>query len=111
MAVPAVEAIRKETSELSLAKRHLGLWTNRGVADASCALHSTGMTYWNLMGTMFGFDAITEMPAPTQGAYGYVGDDVRTIQPGSRREQILRLSLLSSSDTQGNQMKGKSPER
>lgn len=77
MAVPAVEAIRKETSELSLAKRHLGLWTNRGVADASCALHSTGMTYWNLMGTMFGFDAITEMPAPTQGAYGYVGDDVR----------------------------------
>lgn len=77
VALSAVEAIRKETSELSLAKRHLGLWTDRGIADTSCALHSIGMTYWNLIGTMFGFDAIAEMPAPAEGAYGFVGDDVR----------------------------------
>ncbi len=77
MALSVVEAIRKETSELSLAKRHLGLWTDRGVADTSCALHSIGMTYWNLMGTIAGFDAIAEMPAPAEGVFGFVGDDVR----------------------------------
>ena len=77
MARLTVETIRKETDELSIAKRHLSLWTDRGIADTSCALHSIGMTYWNLMGTMFGFDAITEMPAPAVGAYGFVGDDVR----------------------------------
>ena len=76
--VPSVaETIRKETGELTIAKRHLSLWTERGIADASCALHSVGMTYWNLMGTMLGFDAIAEMPAPAEGAYGFVGDDVR----------------------------------
>jgi hypothetical protein len=72
-----VETIRNETRELSIAKRHLGLWTDRGVADASCALHSIGMTYWNLMGTLLGFDAVAEMPAPSDGRYGFVGDEVR----------------------------------
>lgn len=78
VAPSAVEAIRKETSELLVARRHLGLWTDRGIADTSCALHSMGMTYWSLMGTMLGFDAIAEMPAPVEGAYGFVGDDVRS---------------------------------
>src|SRR5262249_28080362 len=77
VALSTIDIIRQETSELSLAKRHLGLWLERGVADTSCALHSIGMTYWNLLGTMFGFDAIAEMPAPAEGAYAFVGDDVR----------------------------------
>lgn len=72
-----VETIRQETSDLAIAKRHLGLWTDRGLADTSCALHSIGMTYWNLVGTMSGFHAVAEMPAPAQGPYGFVGDDVR----------------------------------
>jgi hypothetical protein len=77
MAQSVVEAIRQETNELSLAKQHLGIWTDRGIADTSCALHSIGNSYWNLMGTMCGFDAITEMPAPVDGVYGVVGDEVR----------------------------------
>ncbi len=77
VALSVVEQIRHETRDLSIARGHLGLWIDRGLADASCSLHSVGMTYWNLMGTMFGFDAIAEMPAPALGAYGFVGDDVR----------------------------------
>jgi hypothetical protein len=78
MALSVVEQIRREVSDLSIAKRHLGLWTDRGLGDNSCSLHSVGMTYWTLIGTMFGFDAVTEMPAPAEGAYGFVGDDVRS---------------------------------
>ena len=77
--VPAsvVEAIRQETADLTIAKRHLGLWTDRGLPDTSCALHSIGMTYWNLVGTMSGFHAVAEMPAPAHGPFGFVGDEVR----------------------------------
>lgn len=77
MALSVVEQIRREASDLTIARLHLGLWTDRGLADTSCALHSVGMTYWTLMGSTFGFDAIAEMPAPAMGAYGFVGDDVR----------------------------------
>lgn len=72
-----IEAIRTEASGMSIARRHFGLWTERGLADTSCSLHSVGVSYWNAMGTISGFNAICEMPAPVAGFYGNVGDDVR----------------------------------
>jgi hypothetical protein len=62
---------------LSIARAQLGLWAHRGLADTSCALHGVGMSYWNLMGIALNYEAITEMPAPNDGPYSFVGDDVR----------------------------------
>lgn len=73
-----VDKIREEAGSLAIAKQHLSVWTDHGLPDFLFTLHSTGTTYWNTMGTMFGLDAITEMPAPQQGPFAYVGDDVRS---------------------------------
>jgi hypothetical protein len=35
------------------------------------------MSYWSLLGTILGFEAVSEMPAPNDGPYAFVGDDVR----------------------------------
>jgi len=73
-----INQIRQEASTLSIARQHLSLWVERGLKDYSCTIHSTGTTYWNTMGAILGFDAITEMPAPQSGPYAFVGDDVRS---------------------------------
>ena len=70
--------IREECRELAVANRHMSLWTSPGVSDFSCAVHSTGMSYWNSMGTAFGYSAVGEMPAPQVGRYALAGDDVRS---------------------------------
>lgn len=73
-----IEWIRQEASDLSIGRARLSLWLDRGVPDTSCSLHSVGMSYWSLLGTVLGFEAITEMPAPNDGPYAFVGDDVRS---------------------------------
>jgi len=73
-----IDLIREEASDLSIARARLALWSARGIPDTSCALHSVGMSYWSLLGTVLGFEAITEMPAPNDGPYAFVGDDVRS---------------------------------
>ncbi len=73
-----IDWIRQEASDLSIARTRLSLWLDRGVADISCSLHSVGTSYWSLLGTVWGFDAVTEMPAPNDGPYAFVGDDVRS---------------------------------
>jgi hypothetical protein len=70
--------IRQETRDMAVARQHMSLWVAEGVEDYSCAIHSTGMSYWNAMGTALGFDAIGEMPAPQSGTYAFAGDDVRS---------------------------------
>lgn len=72
-----IDRIRQEANDLSIARTSLSLWQERGVADTSCALHSVGMSYWSLLGTQSGFEAVSEMPAPNDGPYAFVGDDVR----------------------------------
>jgi hypothetical protein len=73
-----VEAMRREARDLTVARAHLSLWVEKGLSDVSCTLHSTGMSYWNLIGTVLGYDAIGELPAPHDGPYTVVGDDVRS---------------------------------
>jgi hypothetical protein len=73
-----VEIMRREAADLTIARAHLSLWVEKGLSDFSCALHSTGMSYWNVMGTVLGYDAIGELPAPQDGPYAFVGDDVRS---------------------------------
>lgn len=83
----AIERIRQEANDLSIAKSHLSLWAERGVADTSCSLHSVGMSYWSLLGTMLGYETISEMPAPNEGPYAFVGDDVRNDSVWLERQQ------------------------
>lgn len=78
MAHSIVERIRDEVRTLALARQHLSLWTERGLPDYSCSLHSAGTTYWNTLGAMLDFDAIVEMPAPQIGPFAFAGDDVRS---------------------------------
>jgi hypothetical protein len=73
-----VEAMRREARDLTVARAHLSLWVEKGLSDVSCTLHSSGMSYWNLIGTVLGYDAIGELPAPHDGPYAFVGDDVRS---------------------------------
>jgi hypothetical protein len=72
-----LDPIRREASDLAIARRAMSLWTELGLEDYSATLHSTGMSYWNLVGSSLGYDAIAEMPAPQVGPYAFVGDDVR----------------------------------
>jgi hypothetical protein len=73
-----IETMRQEARDLSIARVHLSLWVDKGLRDVSCALHSTGMSYWNVLGTLLGYDAIGELPAPHDGPYAFVGEDVRS---------------------------------
>src|SRR5919109_625016 len=73
-----IDVMRREARDLTIARAHLSLWVEKGLSDFSCTLHSTGMSYWNLMGTVLGYDAIGELPAPHDGPYAFVGDDVRS---------------------------------
>jgi hypothetical protein len=75
--VPPIDRIRQDVADLSVVRKHLSLWLDRGVADESCSLHSVGMSYWSVLGTVLGYEAISEMPAPHNGPYAFVGDDVR----------------------------------
>lgn len=94
VAASAIDGIRQEAGDLSIAKAQLGLWTNRGVADTSCALHSMGMSYWNLMGVLLKYEAITEMPAPNDSPYAFVGDDVRNDSVWFRAPTYLPTVLV-----------------
>jgi hypothetical protein len=73
-----VEVMRREARHLSIARAHLSLWVEKGLRDVSYTLHSTGMSYWNVIGIVLGYDAIGELPAPHDGPYAFVGDDVRS---------------------------------
>ena len=73
-----LDSIRREASGLAIARKAMSLWTVLGLEDYSATLHSTGMSYWNLIGSSLGYDAIAEMPAPQVGPYAFVGEDVRS---------------------------------
>jgi hypothetical protein len=72
-----LDAIRDEAKTLTIARRSLPVWTERGLEEYSYTLHSTGMTYWTHIGASLGYTAIAEMPAPQSGPYAFAGDDVR----------------------------------
>ena len=72
------DMLHQESQSLSLVNQSLPIWTNQGLTDYSFAIHSAGVTYWTLLGRDLGFQAISEMPAPSAGTYAHVGDDVRS---------------------------------
>jgi len=63
--------------DLSVARELLPLWTDWGVQDSGLTIHSLGVSCLALLGQRLGHVAVSELPAPNFGPYGYVGEDVR----------------------------------
>jgi hypothetical protein len=62
---------------LSFARHAFPLWTEHGLRDYQLTLHSVGVSYWVALGHHLGYCGVGELPAPPEGRYGRVGDDVR----------------------------------
>jgi hypothetical protein len=58
------------------AKDLFPLWTSRGLPDGT--IHSAGVSLLTTLGQTLGYESYCEMPAPRQGRYAHVGDDVRS---------------------------------
>ncbi len=74
MTIPHLfEAVR----DLATVRRLLPMWTDWGITDASCSIHSLGISFLTLLGQELGYVSISEFPIPRQGEYAEIGDDVR----------------------------------
>lgn len=71
----------------------LPIWTDWGIQDSGVSIHSLGVTFLTLLGQHLGFVPACEFPAPHQGEYAYVGDDVRSdvvwFDPASRTPILI----------------------
>lgn len=56
----------------------LPIWTDWGIADQGVAIHSLGISFLTLLGQQLGYMAISEFPAPREGIYAQIGDDIRS---------------------------------
>jgi hypothetical protein len=78
---------------LAFARSAFPVWVERGLPDYSLALHSAGMSYWAVLGHHLGFSGLAEFPAPPEGPFGQVGDDVRSdavwLDPHTHRAVLL----------------------
>lgn len=72
------EQIRRTSASLSVARDDFPQWTEVGMADHSCAIHSMGVSYWTRLGNVLGYLAVSELPPPPGGRYAHVGDDIRS---------------------------------
>ncbi|UBF28805.1 hypothetical protein K9N68_13745 [Kovacikia minuta CCNUW1] len=74
MAIPDIsEAIQN----FEIAQQLLPIWTDWGVPDVSCSIHSLGVSFFTLLGQTLGYISVSEFPVPRQGQYATTGDDVR----------------------------------
>jgi hypothetical protein len=55
----------------------LPIWTDWGIADVSCSIHSLGISFLTHLGQTLGFVSVSEFPVPRQGQYTTTGDDIR----------------------------------
>lgn len=78
MAVQLEEAIVAKLQDLELVREVLPVWTDWGVEDSGVLIHSLGVTFLTFMGQHLGYVAISEVPAPHQGPFAHVGDEVRS---------------------------------
>ena len=63
---------------LAFARGAFPVWVERGLPDYSLTLHSAGTSYWAALGHHLGFTGLAEFPAPPEGPFAHVGDDVRS---------------------------------
>lgn len=63
---------------LDAAATHLPMWTEWGVRDVGHLVHSLGCTFLTAVGRDLGYAAVSEVPAPRDGALAQVDQDVRS---------------------------------
>lgn len=78
MADAFVARIGERLHDLQLARELFPLWVETGLRDYSCTIHSYGISFWSALGRVIGYEALGELPAPANGRYANVGDDVRS---------------------------------
>ena len=69
--------LSEAVSDLTTVRRLLPIWTDWGIADAGCSIHSLGISFFTLLGQELGYVSISEFPIPRQGKYAAIADDVR----------------------------------
>ena len=60
------------------ASSHLPMWTEWGVRDVGHLVHSLGCTFLTAADRDLGFAAVSEVPAPREGPFAHVEEDVRS---------------------------------
>jgi hypothetical protein len=106
-----VADVKDVTSRLSVeaAAFHLPMWTDWGVRDAGHLVHSLGCTFLTAMGRDLGFAAVSEVPAPREGPFAYVEEDVRTDSVWFDRT-TRRVALVAEFERYAGKQKDLSPK-
>ena len=62
---------------VDVAQQLLPIWTDWGIADVSCSIHSLGTSFITLLGNKLGYVSVSEFPVPRLGQYANTGDEIR----------------------------------
>lgn len=85
--------IQSALQSMEQARSLMPILTDWGVQDSGVSIHSLGVTFLTLLGRQLGFIPTCEFPAPHQGDYALVGDDVRSdviwFNPESRTPVLI----------------------
>ena len=67
-----------QIGNLETAQELVPIWTKEwGVKDRGVLIHSLGVTYLTLLGNRLNYVSVTEVPAPCEGKYACVGNEIR----------------------------------
>jgi hypothetical protein len=91
------------------ASSHLPMWTEWGVRDVGHLVHSLGCTFLTAADRDLGFAAISEVPAPREGPFVHVEEDVRSDSVWFERT-TKRVALLAEFERYAGKKKDLSPK-
>lgn len=94
---------------LDAAAAHLPMWTEWGVRDVGHLVHSLGCTFLTAVGRDLGFAAVSEVPAPREGALAQVDQDVRSDSVWFDRAK-RRVALVAEFERYSGKQKDLSPK-
>ncbi len=68
-----------QIGNLETAQELVPIWTKDwGVKDRGVLIHSLGVTYLTLLGNRLNYVSVTEVPAPCEGKYACVSNEIRS---------------------------------
>ncbi len=91
------------------ASSYLPIWTEWGVRDAGHLVHSLGCTFLTAAGRDLGFVAVSEVPAPREGPFAHVEEDVRSDSVWFERS-TKRVALVAEFERYAGKRKDLSPK-
>lgn len=94
---------------IDAAASHVPMWTEWGVRDLGHLVHSLGCTFLTAVGRDLGSAAVSEVPAPRDGALAHVEEDVRSDSVWFDR-QTRRVVLLAEFERYSGKQKDLGPK-